>query len=50
MRRDYDALVLPGGVANPDALRADPDAVAFVRAFFDAGQAGGGDLPRAVDA
>ncbi len=35
---DFDALVLPGGVANPDALRADPDAVAFVRAFFDAGK------------
>jgi protease I len=34
----YDALVLPGGVANPDALRADPDAVAFVRAFFDQGK------------
>ena len=34
----YDALVLPGGVANPDALRMDPDAVAFVRAFFDAGK------------
>jgi protease I len=32
---DYDALVLPGGVANPDQLRADEDAVAFVRAFFD---------------
>jgi protease I len=32
---DYDALVLPGGVANPDALRTDEDAVAFVRGFFD---------------
>jgi protease I len=31
----YDALVLPGGVANPDALRVDQDAIAFVRAFFD---------------
>jgi len=31
----YDGLVLPGGVANPDFLRADADAVAFVRAFFD---------------
>jgi protease I len=31
----YDGLVLPGGVANPDILRADEDAVAFVRAFFD---------------
>jgi deglycase len=35
---DYDALVIPGGVANPDQLRADEDAVAFVRAFFDAGK------------
>jgi len=32
---DYDALVLPGGVANPDQLRADPDAVKFVRDFFE---------------
>jgi deglycase len=32
---DYDALVLPGGVANPDFLRADADAVAFTKAFFD---------------
>jgi len=32
---EYDALVLPGGVANPDFLRADEQAVAFVRAFFD---------------
>ncbi len=30
---DYDALVLPGGVANPDALRLDSDAVAFIGAF-----------------
>ena len=34
--RDYDALVLPGGVMNPDALRMQPQAVAFVKAFFDA--------------
>ena len=32
---DYDALVLPGGVANPDQLRADEDAVKFVRQFFE---------------
>jgi protease I len=32
---DYDALVLPGGVANPDALRLDEDAVRFVRGFFE---------------
>jgi protease I len=31
----FDALVLPGGVASPDALRADADAVRFVRTFFD---------------
>jgi protease I len=35
---DYDALVLPGGVANPDSLRMDDDAVAFARAFFEAGK------------
>ena len=35
---DYDGLVLPGGVANPDALRADKDAVRFVRSFFEAGK------------
>ena len=34
----YDGLVLPGGVANPDALRMDQGAVAFVKAFFDAGK------------
>jgi deglycase len=32
---DYDALVLPGGVANPDLLRTDEHAVAFVRGFFE---------------
>jgi protease I len=32
---EYDGLVLPGGVANPDFLRQDRDAVAFVRAFFE---------------
>jgi protease I len=35
---DYDGLVLPGGVANPDKLRMDPDAVAFVRAFVTQGK------------
>jgi len=35
---DYDALVLPGGVANPDTLRIDPDAVQFVRAFVESGK------------
>ena len=32
---DYDGLVLPGGVFNPDALRVNKDAVAFVRSFFE---------------
>ncbi|HEY2772273.1 MAG TPA: type 1 glutamine amidotransferase domain-containing protein [Solirubrobacteraceae bacterium] len=32
---DYDGLVLPGGVANPDALRLDKDAVQFVRDFYE---------------
>ena len=32
---DYDALLLPGGVANPDFLRMDEDAVAFVRSFVE---------------
>ena len=35
---DYDALVLPGGVANPDILRTVPEAVQFTRAFFTAGK------------
>jgi protease I len=35
---DYDALVLPGGVMNPDALRMQPQAVTFVRSFFDSGK------------
>jgi protease I len=35
---DYDALVLPGGVANPDALRQSEDAVDFVRAFVERGK------------
>jgi protease I len=35
---DYDALMLPGGVANPDNLRTHPEAVSFVRGFFDAGK------------
>ncbi|MGF1537566.1 MAG: type 1 glutamine amidotransferase domain-containing protein [Elainellaceae cyanobacterium] len=33
---DYDALVLPGGTVNPDQLRVNDAAVAFVKAFFDA--------------
>jgi protease I len=35
---DFDALVLPGGLYNPDTLRATPAAVKFVRAFADAGK------------
>jgi protease I len=35
---DYDALLLPGGVANPDKLRMNPDAVRFVKGFVDAGK------------
>jgi protease I len=34
----YDALVLPGGVANPDALRTDEQSLAFIRSFVDAGK------------
>jgi protease I len=35
---EYDGLVLPGGVANPDRLRTDDGAVEFIRAFFAAGK------------
>ena len=35
---DYDGLMLPGGVGNPDTLRLDENAVAFVRAFFEQGK------------
>jgi len=35
---DFDALVLPGGVANPDTLRASKEAVAFVKSFVTAGK------------
>jgi protease I len=35
---DYDALLLPGGVGNPDTLRMHDDAVAFVRSFFEQGK------------
>src|SRR5947199_8646848 len=36
--QNFDALLLPGGVANPDQLRMKPEAVRFVKAFFDAGK------------
>jgi len=35
---EYDGLVLPGGVANPDQLRTKPEALGFVRGFFEAGK------------
>ncbi len=35
---DYDALLLPGGVKNPDTLRTLPAAVSFAKSFFDAGK------------
>lgn len=35
---DFDALVLPGGVANPDQLRTDQAAVSFIRSLFEAGK------------
>ena len=35
---EYDGLVLPGGVANPDQLRTKPEALEFVRAIFEAGK------------
>jgi protease I len=35
---DYDALVIPGGVGNPDTMRTNEDAVSFVRDFFESGK------------
>lgn len=35
---DYDALILPGGVANPDSLRMNPEAVKFVKSFMESGK------------
>ena len=35
---DYDAILLPGGVINPDALRLEPEAIAFIRGFSEAGK------------
>ncbi|MBV8663041.1 MAG: type 1 glutamine amidotransferase [Hyphomicrobiales bacterium] len=35
---DFDALLLPGGVANPDKLRVVPEAIAFVKSFVDSGK------------
>ena len=36
--KDYDALLLPGGVMNPDKLRTEPRAVQFVKSFFEEGK------------
>lgn len=36
--QDYDALLIPGGVINPDALRADKNAVNFIKDFFNSGK------------
>jgi protease I len=36
--KNFDALLLPGGVMNPDKLRMEPKAVSFAKAFFDAGK------------
>jgi len=46
---DYDALVIPGGVGNPDTMRGDENAVQFVRDFFEQNKPLR-DLPRPVDA
>ena len=35
---DYDALVLPGGVMNPDSLRTNKDAIAFIKSFAESGK------------
>ena len=42
---NFDALLLPGGVMNPDFLRVQPKAVAFVKAFFDIGKPSGRTWP-----
>jgi protease I len=36
--QDFEALLLPGGVINPDKLRIEPKAIEFIKAFFDAGK------------
>jgi protease I len=36
--QDFDALLLPGGVINPDKLRINPQAISFIKEFFDAGK------------
>ncbi len=46
---DYDALVIPGGVINPDKLRLDRGAVNFIRQFACAAQTDRCNLPRSAD-
>jgi protease I len=46
---DFDALVLPGGVLNPDKLRMEPGAVGFVKSFFDSGKPVAGNLSWPLD-
>jgi protease I len=46
---DFDAVVLPGGVANSDQLRTDAAAVDFLMAIVRGGQAGRRHLPRTLD-
>ncbi len=46
---EFDALLLPGGVINPDTLRMQPEAVAFAKGLLRRRQAGGVDLPRTLD-
>ena len=47
---DFDALILPGGVMNPDKLRIDPSAMRVVKSFLDQRQARRRDLPCALAA
>ena len=46
---DYDLLLLPGGVQNPDKLRVNKDVVRFIGDFFKTGKPCCGDLPCIVD-
>ena len=47
---EFDALMIPGGLMNPDQLRSTNEALEFTRHFFRERQTGGGNLPRAVGA
>ena len=46
---DFDALLLPGGVMNPDSLQNAAEGCGVRQSLLRGGQAGGGDLPRALD-